>query len=285
MDQEMMARGGPELGMYACDRDLFERVWKRVMPEQRAGCPITVGPPVHTPEPVSMSGSGTPATPAAEPAPPCVPDRPAEPEPVPPEEPAPPDDPTPKPPEPDCPPPTPSEPDCPVPEPPPEDTAPPVPEPPESQQPCGDDFPRPDAVPCLGSGSASHGSQLQEDILTALEGWQLYRHLARKVTGNPARTLSALASEKHRQARRLAAAYFLISGLRYWPTDRLEVPRTNSWLGTLRRRFAAEQQLDSRWRAAALDTEDPCLAELYCELAEECTAHAGVLRRLLENAL
>ena len=159
------------------------------------------------------------------------------------------------------------------------------PAPPESLAPAGDDFPGPDAVPCLGSASAEHGGQLQGDILTALEGWQLYRHLARKVTGNPSRTLSALASEKHKQARKLAAAYFLISGLRYWPTDRLDVPRTNSWLGTLRRRFAAEQQLDSRWRAASLDTEDPCLADLYGELAEGCAAHAGVLRTLLENAL
>lgn len=271
MDQEMTARGGPELGMYACDRELFDRVWKRVMPEQRPDCPITVDPPLHSPAPASMSGAGTPA-------PPCVPDnapdRPAEPAPAPPEEAA-------------------SVPaDSPAPELPAsaESVAmpaadEPMPEPPESAAHTGDDFPRPDAVPCLGSGSAGHGGQLQEDILAALEGWQLYRHLARKVTGSASRTLSALASEKHRQARKLAAAHFLISGVRYWPTDKLETPRVNSWLGTLRRRFAAEQQMDSRWRAASLDTEDPCLADLYCELAEECAAHAGVLRTLLENAL
>lgn len=159
------------------------------------------------------------------------------------------------------------------------------PEPLESQGPAGDDFPRPDAVPCLGSGSANHGKQLQEDILAALEGWQLYRHLARKVTGSASRTLSALASEKHKQARKLAAAHFLISGVRFWPTDKLESPRFGSWLGTLRRRFAAEQQLDSRWRAASIDTDDACLAVLYGELAEDCAAHAGVLRSLLEQAL
>lgn len=275
MDQEMTARGGPELGMYACDRELFDRVWKRVMPEQHPDCPIVPDPPtVHTPAPASTSEF---CTPTVEVPPSCVPDpapdQPDEPTPAPPEEPAP------------------VPPACQAPEPPAaaENITPtanvPTPEPTESAAHTGDDFPQPDAVPCLGSGSAGHGSQLQEDILTALEGWQLYRHLARKVTGNPARTLSALASEKHRQARRLAAAYFLISGVRYWPTDRLGVPRTNSWLGTLRRRFAAEQQLDSRWRAASLDTEDPCLAELYGELAGECAAHAGVLRTLLENAL
>lgn len=273
MDQEMTARGGPELGMYACDRDLFDRVWKRVMPEERPGCPITLDPPaVHTPDP-AVSGPCTPAAPAPRCVPGAAPDQSIQTAPAPPEEAesVPADSPAPEPPD---------SVDRAVPA-----ADEPLPEPPESAAHTGDDFPRPDAVPCLGSGSAGHGTQLQEDILAALEGWQLYRHLARKVTGVPSRTLSALASEKHRQARKLAAAYFLISGLRYWPTDRLEVPRTNSWLGTLRRRFAAEQQLDSRWRAASLDTEDPCLADLYGELAEGCAAHAGVLRTLLENAL
>lgn len=262
MEQEFTARGGPELGMYAGDRELFGRVWQRVMPEECPGCPITVDAPppaeaVHTPpegeRPAPVSGARAAETP-----------------PVPDYLPAPEDLPAPEPPADPASIPAGGEPD---------------PEPLESQRHTGDDFPRPDAVPCLGSGSAGHGEQLREDILTALEGWQLYRHLARRVTGSAARTLSALASEKHKQARKLAAAYFLISGVRYWPTDRLDTPRTNSWLGTLRRRFAAEQQLDSRWRAAALDTEDPCLAELYIELAEDCAAHAGVLRALLESAL
>lgn len=264
MDHEATPHSGPELGMYACDQEMFERIWKRVMPEDHPDSPIAVSPPpardtTSCAAPAPMSGVCVPeAAPAAEP------------EPV-----------------------TPLPPDCPAPEPPAcAEEAPPkedirilTSEAKESDAPAGDDFPRPEAVPCLGSSSAAHGSQLQEDIRTALEGWQLYRHLARRVTGTAARTLSALASEKHRQARKLAAAYFLISGVRYWPTDRLETPRFNSWLGTLRRRFTAEQQAESRCRAASLDTDDPCLADLYGELADGCAAHAGVLRTLLENAL
>lgn len=270
MEQDLTPRGGPALGMYACDQELFERVWQRVMPEDRPDCPIIADTPVHTPAPAP--GECT----AAVPAPACGMDATAH-------SPA-----AAPPPQAEEPPMAPA--DTPVPEP-----SAPAPTAPdgsertlerlESQGPAGDDFPRPDAVPCLGSASASHGSQLQEDVLAALEGWQLYRHLARKVTGSASRTLSALASEKHKQARKLAAAHFLISGVRYWPTDKLDTPRFGSWLGTLRRRFAAEQQLDSRWRAASLDTEDPCLAVLYGELAEDCAAHAGVLRSLLEQAL
>lgn len=297
MEQDLTPRGGPALGMYGCDREMFERVWQRVMPEERPGCPVTAGTPVHSPAqtpgvcaaadqtPGVRTAADQPPVCGADTAPACGADQ---------DTPAvsptaqvegpqtvPTDTPSPEPPAAPVPP-------APTPEPPvpaaPEEAERP-PEPRESQGPAGDDFPRPDAVPCLGSGSASHGGQLQEDILAALEGWQLYRHLARKVTGGASRTLSALASEKHKQARRLAAAHFLISGVRYWPTDKLETPRFGSWLGTLRRRFAAEQQLDSRWRAASIDTEDACLAVLYGELAEECAAHAGVLRTLLEQAL
>ena len=148
-----------------------------------------------------------------------------------------------------------------------------------------DDFPMPDDLPCLGRASASHGGQLQQYIREELEGWQLYRHLARRVNGPSARALAALASEKHRCARRLAAAHFLIAGVRCWPTDRLETPRLTSWLGVLRERFGVEQRQEHRYRAAACDTNDPCLAELYAQLAEECADHAAILRAVLESAL
>lgn len=254
MDHENLSCGGPKLGLCACDWEMFDRVWQRVMPEEREDCPIVVEPPAPPAEPTYPQPQ-----PQARsvPAPQCE----AEPEPEPKPEPEP------------------------VPEPEPEPTPEPEPEPGESDRPTGDDFPPQDAVPCLGSGSAGYGSQLQEQIMAELEGWQLYRQLARRVTGQSARTLSALASEKHRRARRLAAAYFLISGVRYWPTDRLSTPKLSAWLGTLRRRFAAEQQMESRYRTAALDTTDPCLAELYAELADGCAAQAEMLRAILESAL
>lgn len=156
---------------------------------------------------------------------------------------------------------------------------------PEEGENTEDDFPAEDDLPCFGSASAPQGSQLQQYIREELEGWQLYRHLARRVNGPNARTLAALASEKHRCARRLAAAHFLISGVRYWPTDRLETPRLSTWLGVLRERFSMEQRHEHRYRAAACETGDPCLAELYGDLARDSAAHAAVLRAVLESAL
>jgi len=149
----------------------------------------------------------------------------------------------------------------------------------------GNDFPAEDDLPCLGKRSAEYGGQLQKYIMEELHCWQLYRHLARRVSGPNARSLAALASEKHRRARKLATAHFLIAGVRYWPVDELDTPRIVSWLGTLREQFAQEQRSQHRYRAAAYDTEDPCLSELYSELAGGCGTHAALLRKVLEGAL
>jgi len=149
----------------------------------------------------------------------------------------------------------------------------------------GDDFPVAEDIPCLGRASALHGGQLQQYIREELEAWQLYRHLARRVGGPNARELAALATEKLHAAKRLAAVHFLIGGVRYWPMDGLTVPRLNSWLGVLREQFGVEQHRAYRYHAAACDTADPCLAELYRELAEESAGHAAVLRAVLETAL
>jgi len=152
------------------DGDSFQRIWQRVMPEEKPDCPIE---PVHS--------------------------RPPGPEPLPTPE-LPPEEPT-------------------------EDSAPSAP----TDQLGRDDFPGEENL-CLGKRAAGQGLPLQGHILTELEGWQLYRHLARRVSGTNARALTALASEKHGHARRLAAAYFLISGVRYWPTDRLDTPHLGGWL-------------------------------------------------------
>ena len=177
---EMQQTPPPLLGMYACDADLFERVWERVGAPARPDCPVMSAAP-EQPEkilPDHPEGRELPAS-------------------------------------------------C-------EETA-------ESGDERAakakggvdgqseDDFPRPDDLPCLGRSSTVHQGQLQQYLMEELEGWQLYRHLARKVNGPHARTLAALATEKHQRARRLAAAHFLIAGVRYWPTDRLETPRFSSW--------------------------------------------------------
>lgn len=127
-------------------------------------------------------------------------------------------------------------------------------------------------------------SLLRRQVLEALEGWQLYRHLARRTRNSAARTLTALAADQHKLARKLAAVYFLLTGLRYWPTETLSVPAIPSLWGTLRQRHLAERQAELSYRMAMDDTDDPTLRELYRELTEGCQSHCRRLRELLEQS-
>ncbi len=147
----------------------------------------------------------------------------------------------------------------------------------------GSDFPDLSDVHRLGPSSAEYGNLLQRQTADALEAWQLYRHLARRSGGRSGRLLSSMASEKHHAARRLAAAYFLISGVRFWPVDRLETPRVTSYLGTIRQAYQAEQQREHAYMMSASDTGDEALQELYQDLAGQSRGHAELLRALLEQ--
>ena len=102
-------------------------------------------------------------------------------------------------------------------------------------------------------------ARLRQQTLEALEGWQFYRHLARRTRNGAARTLTTLASDAHRQARRLSAAYFLMTGLRYWPTEQLAAPAIPSLWGAVRSRYQAEQQGELTCRMAVDETADPSM--------------------------
>jgi len=212
--------GQPDPGMCGCDRDLFLRVWDRVMPVERPDCPIVV----------DRSGEmNRPAVPAVQPMPAEMMARPM----------------------------------------------------PAADQ-AGDDFPTRDDVPCLGSAGEADRERLQEMIGQELAAWRSYQHLARR-GGLGGRTLAALSAGCRRRAKRLSAALFLISGVRFWPAERVSVPVTRSYFAALREHFLSEQDRGGAYRAAAEESRDHCLRMLYLDLADECAEHAGRIRTLLEN--
>lgn len=127
-------------------------------------------------------------------------------------------------------------------------------------------------------------ARLRQQTLEALEAWQFYRHLARRTRGNSARVLANLATDQHQLARKLAAAYFLHSGVRYWPSEQLSAPTITSYWGALRQRHQAEQQAELNYRMAMDDVEDSDLFELYGELSDVCRFHCKQLRNLLEQS-
>lgn len=126
-------------------------------------------------------------------------------------------------------------------------------------------------------------ARLRQQVMEALEGWQFYRHLARRARGVDARVLNNLAGELHRCARKLSAAYFLLTGLRYWPSELLAAPAIPSYWGALRQRHQAEQRQDTALRIAADDWDDPDLLALLTELIEGCQQRCRQLRTLLEQ--
>ena len=198
----------------SCDREVFERVWRRVMPGDRADCPIALDP---ADPPAPVPAEALPAVPAAP-----LPARQAVEA--------------------------------------------------EAHQ-----------VPCLGAASAVYGAQLQQFIDGELADWRAYQALARRAQGNGGRVLSTLAADERRHAKRLSTAYFLISGVRYWPADRTSAPSPAPLTAALREHFMEEQRGAAAYQSAAAETADPCLRELYLELAGEEDAHAWVLRGLLEQ--
>ncbi len=148
----------------------------------------------------------------------------------------------------------------------------------------GSDFPDAAGVSRLGPSSAPYGGRLQRQVTDALECWQLYRTLSRRLSGRCGRTLAVMASEKHHAARRLAAAHFLISGVRFWPVDRLAVPRIASCLGAIRDAYQAEQQREQAYLLSAADVTDEALSELFHDLAGQSVDHASLLRGILEQS-
>ena len=202
MELDQMPQPGP--GLCGSDRDVFERVWRRVMPEDRLTSPIEVIPETEY---------GVPAPAPMPPAP-----RRAEPE----------------------------------------------------------------DIRCLGPASAVHGAELQEFILEELRDHRTYQALAQRAPGRSRQTLAGIAADEMRHAKRLSAAYFLISGVRYWPLERAVCRSEGGWLNSLRCRFLEEQKGEAVYRAAAGRTGDPCLRELYLELAEDENSHGWLLRGVLE---
>ncbi len=125
--------------------------------------------------------------------------------------------------------------------------------------------------------------RMRRQVMEALEDWQFYRYLARRARGGDARILNSLAGDEHRAARKLAAAYFLLTGVRYWPSELLGTPALPSYWGALRGRHQTEQRREMDYRISADDWDDPDQLELYRELAEGARERCRQLRTLLEE--
>lgn len=221
--------------MSSDDRETFERVWRRVMPEPREDCPITLltGENADTPA-VQPAAAANQATNNGEAGTELSP----------------------------------------------------VWQMPGEQNLMGEavrgDFPSAGFVPCLGAGALECIDVLQELIRDEVQDWRYYQALARKVGGSAARVFADLSADEKHHAKRLAAAYFLISGIRFWPEQNKKI-NIGSYLQALRERFIGEQNGVAAYLTAAASCTDPCLRRLYLENAEDEADHACQIRSLVEQ--
>lgn len=138
-------------------------------------------------------------------------------------------------------------------------------------------------VSCLGQGSSMYAPLLREMIDGETEDFRTYQALARRAGGNGTRMLSTMAADERRHAKRLSTAYFLITGEQY-RSPNLNGSRPPMDLMTgLREQFIQEQRGAAAYQGAAQETGDPCLRQLFQELAQEEMAHARMIRSLLEQ--
>ena len=146
----------------------------------------------------------------------------------------------------------------------------------------GEDSLQPNDVPCLGREGLDHTRFLQEVIRAELNNWRRYQALSAR-GGSTGRTLAAIGADERRHAKRLSGAYFLLSGIRFLPdVPPMQHNRGDFW-ARIRELFWQEQQAASVYAAAAEETSDPCLAQLYRELSAEEAAHADLLRAMTEK--
>ena len=123
---------------------------------------------------------------------------------------------------------------------------------------------------------------LRQQVLDSLEQWQLARLLSRRA-GKQSRQMSNVAAQLHQQAKQLSAAYFLQSGVRYWPVAQLTAPRITTYVVGLRHLYQRNQALTQEFQTCRAKAGSPDLMQLYGQLAQEGVKRAALLRQLLEQ--
>ena len=109
--------------------------------------------------------------------------------------------------------------------------------------------------------------------------------LARQSPAWARQTLLTLAAHAAARARRLSAAHYLIIGETYLPALATERIYVGKWRPALRERYHSAACAALNYERAADGTSDPCLGDMFRELAADAFESANVMIRLLERAL
>lgn len=139
---------------------------------------------------------------------------------------------------------------------------------------------------CFGSDSTIYADRLMEFINDEFSDHLYYEQLSRRAATQSARRMfKRFSQDELRHSRRFAAAYFLITGKRYFPVrstvEPVVVPPV--FIQALRQRYLAESRDAVKYRTFAQQTSDLCLKRMAMETSEDERRHAQEIMELLQS--
>lgn len=138
---------------------------------------------------------------------------------------------------------------------------------------------------CMGLAAMGMSEALQGFIEDELADRRYYMAFSCQAPGWARQTLRDTAEDEGGHARRLMAAYYLITGQCYQPAVSCERIYVGQLCPALRDRYHAETCGGMNYAQAADATTDPCLAKLLNELSEDEYRHAERMLVLLERGM
>lgn len=139
---------------------------------------------------------------------------------------------------------------------------------------------------CFDKDSQTYAKQLMEYINDEFHDHIYYVTLARRAPTQTARRIfHEMAEDELRHARQWAAAYFLITGKRYFPTRNtigpVNVP--SNYSDALRERYMEEGRSALEYRRFASSVSDRCLRRMALETSDDERRHAQEIMRLIQH--
>lgn len=134
-----------------------------------------------------------------------------------------------------------------------------------------------------GTGDAD---RMMEYINDEYRDYLYYNELskrARKATEK--RMFKLIAAEELLHARHFAAAYFIITGKRFFPSrssvEKVELPE--SYIQALRERYIEERKTEEKYRAFSGETNDGSISKMAYEAGEDEHSHAEQILGVIKN--
>jgi rubrerythrin len=134
---------------------------------------------------------------------------------------------------------------------------------------------------CMGEGSAGMAPEIEGYIADELADAAFYSAFAGRARTQAGRAaMASFAADERGHAKRLMAAYYLITGKYCSPAPSPAQPLP-TWRDGLAGRFRAEACGGRDYAASAAETDDPCLKKLLGGMSADEYAHAERLLSLL----